>query len=165
MSNDVSDETLRRAGRGGSAFGALDEDMGLARRRVWRRIQEGMEREQRRRRQRRTMWRLLLISTVVLALLLAVLAARSLSGGVGNVHARPLINCTALYAPASTEQVTCDGHIVTITPFRTNAIDFRLVIDAIDNAAQGPSEADQITACTISINGGPAKPTHVDPCP
>jgi hypothetical protein len=42
------------------------------------------------------------------------------------------------------------GHVVIITPFRANAIDFRPVID---NPAPGPSKTGQITARTISING------------
>jgi hypothetical protein len=80
MGDDVSDETLPRTGHGASAFGVLDEDMELARGRVWRRIQEGMELERRRRRQGRSTRRLVLISTAVLALLLAAFTAWSLSG-------------------------------------------------------------------------------------
>ncbi len=115
------------------------------------------------------MRRLLLISTTALALSLAVFAAWSFSdSGSHRAEARPLINCTLVRDTTVSppiETVTCDGHIVIITPFGTKVIDFQLVVTAVDNDPPGPSKGDVISSCTVAVNGGAPKVTHIGPCP
>lgn len=79
----MSDETLPHRGRAASAFRALDEDAELARRRVWHRIQDGIEMERRRRR-RRARWFGGGIAAAVAAAAVLVPAAMNLGGGSGS---------------------------------------------------------------------------------
>ena len=78
----MSDETLPRTGRAASAFRALGEDVELARRRVWHRIQDGIEMERRRRR-RRARWLGGGIAAAVAAAAVLVPVAMNLGGGSG----------------------------------------------------------------------------------
>ncbi len=83
----MSDETLPHTGRAASAFRALDEDVELARRRVWHRIQDGIELERRRRR-RRARWLGGGIAAAVAAVAVLVPVAMNL-GGSGSSAPQP----------------------------------------------------------------------------
>ncbi len=79
----MSDEILPHTGRATSAFRALDEDIDLARRRVWHRIQGGIELERRRQR-RRARWIAGGIAAAAAAAAVLVPVAMNLSGRPGN---------------------------------------------------------------------------------
>ena len=79
----MSDETLPRTGRAASAFSALDGDIELARRRVWHRIQDGIELKRRRQRLR-ARWLGGGIAAAVAAVAVLVPVAMNLGGGSGG---------------------------------------------------------------------------------
>ncbi len=76
----MSDDTLPHRLRAASALRALDEDVELARRRVWRRIQDGIELERRRER-RRMRWLAGGVAAAVTAVAVLVPVAMNLGGG------------------------------------------------------------------------------------
>jgi hypothetical protein len=82
-SDDVSEESPPRTGRASAALRALDEDVELARRRVWHRIEDGIELERRRRR-RRARWLGGSIAAAVAAVAVLVPVAMNAGGGSGS---------------------------------------------------------------------------------
>ncbi len=79
----MSDGALPRTGRASAAFRALDEDVALARRRVWHRIQDGIELERRRRR-RRARWLGGGLAAAVAAAAVLVPVAMNVGGSSGS---------------------------------------------------------------------------------
>jgi hypothetical protein len=111
--------------------------------------------------------RFLLIAAAALALSAVAFGTYTTFGHRGHAEAARLINCTAAEDTSTPPNatITCTGKILIITPFGRKAIDFVLVVNAIDNPPKGPSFGDVITGCTLSVNGGAANPIHVGPCP
>lgn len=112
--------------------------------------------------------RFLLISTAALALSLAAFGAYTTFGHKGHAEAARLIQCSAVSPNPPEATITCVGKIIVITPFGRQAIDFTLVVTAIDNPPQGPSFGDEITSCILTtpiLNGGAPTPIHIGPCP
>ena len=109
--------------------------------------------------------RLLLVSAAALALSIAAFGSYTVLGHKGHAEAARLINCTVDSSAAPHITVTCTGTIHIVTPFATKDLSFTLVVDATDNPPQGPSFGDQITGCTLAVNGGTPRVIHIGPCP
>lgn len=113
--------------------------------------------------------RFLLVAAAALALSAIAFGAYTTFGHRGHAEAARLISCSATEDTSTPPNatITCVGKIIVVLPFPPYRIskDFTLVVNAVDNPPKGPSFGDVITGCTLSINGGPANPIHVGPCP
>jgi len=112
--------------------------------------------------------KLALTAAAAIALAAIGFGAYTTFGHKGHAEANRLISCTVAKdetATPPTEEITCNGKIIVITPFGHRQIDFVLVVDAIDHPPSGPSFGDEITSCTLAVGGNPAQPIHVGPCP
>lgn len=109
--------------------------------------------------------RLLLVSAAALALSAAAFGSYTMLGHKGHAEAAPLISCAVDSSQAPHITVTCTGTITITTPFATKTLTFTLVVDATDSPPKGPSFGDQITGCTLAVNGGAPRVIHIGPCP
>ncbi len=116
----MSDDTLPHRGHA-SAFHALDDDLELARRRVWHRIQDGIELE-RRRQHRRMRWLAGGLAAAVAAVAVLVPVAMNLGGGSGNStpqqHEVSLDSVAAMLG----DQPTANGNATDPEQFLTNFV-------------------------------------------
>ena len=117
----MSDETLPRTGRAASAFRALDEDVEMARRRVWHRIQDGIELERRRRRGR-ARWLGGGIAAAVATVAILVPLAMNLGGGSGAASPQPHEVSLGSVAAMLGDQAATNGDAAGADQFLTNFV-------------------------------------------
>lgn len=104
----------------------------------------------------------------VLALTVAGLVAYMATDGGHEAEANSPINCS-LATDSSTSPptltVTCTGTISVDTPIGEQTLSFSLIVTADDNPPSGPSFGDDITSCTLDVNGNGPQSINFGPCP